>query len=180
MKKWAKQLEIFVDRIIPPVLIVLLAVIVIELFFDDIAHQFHLTIQLLDYFIILVFIIDLIFKYRRIKPFRKFLIHSWLDIIAIFPFVLVFRIFEGIVGTLTFSGVLRQGQTILHETVELEKEVVKTIQTVEKSGKVSRSSKLIRLIRPVARMPRLLKAFAFFDIPFMHKHEHSRPKSHKK
>jgi len=172
MKRWLQKLEIFTDEAIPYALIILAGVIIIEFFFKDIAEHYELYLMIIDNLVVLLFIIDLVYKYVRIKPFSLFLKHSWLDIIAVFPFVLLFRFVEVVADVIFFERALKEGQTVLHESVELQKEASMILKHIERSGKMSRSSKLIKLIRPISRIPRFLKAFSFYDKPFPRGRDH--------
>ena len=162
MKKWIHFVEVFVDKIIPLLLLVLLGILVIEIFFHELAVKYHLYIEIADYFIILGFILDLIFKYLRIKNIPKFLKSSWLEIIAIFPFFLVFRLFES--AALFFSGAgetASSAQKAVHIGIGVEKEVVEVIREgskiTEEVSKVSRAERFTKFLRPIARSIRLLK-----------------------
>ncbi|MEA3399321.1 MAG: DUF3822 family protein, partial [Patescibacteria group bacterium] len=114
---------------------------------------------------------EIIFKYIRIKPFKKFLRHSWLDILVIFHFALIFRLREGIGAFVLVADSLKEGQTLLHEGLEVEKGVSKVLREVEIAGKVSRTSKMTRFIRIFSRFPRLLKAFSFYEVPWGKHHK---------
>jgi len=174
MKLWMHKVEVVVDRLIPPMLVVLMLLIVVELFFEEFAHNYEFWILALDYIVISVFVLDVIFKYVRIKPFKKFLRKSWLDIIAIFPFALFFRFFEGFFEIFAVSELVKESQSIFHEAVEIEKEAGKIVKEVERAGKVARTTRFARFIRPVARMPRLVKAFAFHERPTGKHHVHDK------
>ena len=124
--------------------------------------EYHFYIEIADYFIILGFILDLIFKYLRIKNIPKFLKSSWLEIIAIFPFFLVFRLFES--AALFFSGAgetASSAQKAVHIGIGVEKEVVEVIREgskiTEEVSKVSRAERFTKFLRPIARSIRLLK-----------------------
>ena len=149
LPKWAKTIEHIVDKAIPPMLIVLLGVIVIEIFFHDIAEHYHTWILLADHLVLWTFVLDVFFKFIRIRPFKTFLRKSWIDILAIFPFLSMFRLFEGIFGIFVATEGLKEGQLIFHETVEVQKETVRIAQEVEKAGKVSRTSRFSRFLRPI-------------------------------
>ena len=162
MKKWIHFVEVFVDKIIPLLLLVLLGILVIEIFFHELSLKYHFYIEIADYFIILGFILDLIFKYLRIKNIPKFLKSSWLEIIAIFPFFLVFRLFES--AALFFSGAgetASSAQKAVHIGIGVEKEVVEVIREgskiTEEVSKVSRAERFTKFLRPIARSIRLLK-----------------------
>jgi hypothetical protein len=175
------KVEEIVDKLIPPMLVLLIFLIIIEIFFKDFAHHYEFWIVFLDYIVIGVFVLDVIFKYIRFKPFKKFLRKSWLDIIAIFPFALMFRVFEGFFEIFVATELIKESQSILHSAVEIEKEAGKVIREVEKVGKVARTTRFTRFIRPVARMPRLVKALAFHEKPSgtHHPYEKRKKKSSK-
>jgi len=174
------KIEKIVDKLIPPMLLVLMVLIVLEIFFADFAHHYEFWIILIDYIVIAVFVLDVIFKYIRIHPFKKFLRKSWLDILAIFPFAIMFRFFEGFFEIFAASELIKKSQSIFHEAVELEKEAGKIVKEVERAGKVARTSRFARFIRPIARAPRFVKAFAFHEKPTGKHHVHDKNFSRKK
>jgi hypothetical protein len=179
MKRWLHRVEKIIDKIIPYTLVVLLVIIILEIFYHDVAVRYHTIIEVLDFFIIFIFATDLIFKYNKVRNVKKFLKRYWLDIIAIFPFFLVFRVFEEV--ALIFEGVrelISPTQKVLHEGLEIEKigarvgealskermilqgiekESAKLIKEAESIGKVARTEKLSKFFRPVARSLRFAK-----------------------
>ena len=158
MKPWLHKIEVFVDKIIPFLLLVLIFIIVGEFAFHNFVAKYSLAIEIIDWFIIFVFVIDLIFKYVRIRNFPKFLRASWLDIIAIFPFFLVFRFLEGIVGLFGVSESVTSVQKVAHVGIEVEKQVAESIKEGEAIAKeAGRSEKLAKFLRPIARSLRLSK-----------------------
>ena len=94
MNKFFKNLEKFVDKLIPYMIVILLFVILFELFYTELADQYHTLIIIIDGIIIFTFFIDLMFKYYYLKNFKKFIKKHWLDVLVIFPFFLVFRLFK--------------------------------------------------------------------------------------
>jgi len=163
------KVEHLVDKSIPYLLILLFFIIIVEFFYHDYALKYEFWIDLCDYFIIFVFLIDLWFKWNRSRNFKMFLRTSWIDILAVVPFYLIFRLFEEIAYFARFGETLERTQKVLHETVEVEKEVFKIASEAEKSGKVTRVGLLERFFKPVQRFPRFLKAFSFYEKPFKHK-----------
>src|SRR3989344_1598716 len=125
MKKWLHTVEVIVDKLIPFLLIILAAIIILELTAHELAEKYHTYIQIFDYFLITTFIIDLGFKYHRIRNIPQLIRECWLDIIAIFPFFIVFRFFEGLLGILGISEATVQAQKVLHVGVGVEKELTK-------------------------------------------------------
>jgi len=158
MKKWLHTVEVIVDKLIPFLLIILAAIIIVELTSDKLAEKYHTYIQIFDYFLITTFIIDLGFKYHRIRNIPQFIRECWLDIIAIFPFFIVFRFFEGLLGILGISEATVQAQKVLHVGVGVEKEIAATVKEGSRvAEEVSRAEKLTKYIRAGARSLRLLK-----------------------
>ncbi|HIH42610.1 TPA: ion transporter [Candidatus Woesearchaeota archaeon] len=140
MKKWLHKIEVIVDKAILPCIAVLLVIIVLELFFRNIAEHYHTAISIADYFIVSIFVADLVFKYLRVRQIPLFLRTYWLDILAVFPFILLFRAVEGVYGLFvagesieTFASL----QSVFHEGLEVEKEVAKI---TEEAGKITRGA----------------------------------------
>lgn len=170
MQRLLRDLERIIDTLIWPALIVLLVIILIEIGFSDTAHHYHAQIVAADAIIILLFVVDLCFKWARTRKIKPFLKRYWLDILAVFPFFLIFRAFEGI--SILFGSALEIGentQKIIHESLELEKEGSKVLREAEiigkESTKLSRTTRFQRFLRPVFRTPRFLKAANFFEKP---------------
>ena len=149
MKAWFHKIEVIVDKLIPLLLAILLLIIVIEFGFHEFAEKYHTIIEILDWIIVSGFILDLIFKYNRIRNIPKFLRAAWIDILAVFPFFLVFRVLEGFL-VFEASETLTKGQKIVHVGVELEKEV----KVVKEVGRAEHFSKFLR---PIARSFRFFK-----------------------
>src|SRR3989338_10021612 len=94
MRLWLHKVEHWVDKLIPFSLIVLFFLVVGEFFFYEELLPYHLLIDIIDLSIILLFILDLLFKYIRIRNVPLFLRTCWLEIIALLPVFFVVRIFE--------------------------------------------------------------------------------------
>lgn len=184
-KKWYNIFHHLVDFLIPVCLVLLIVVLVIEFFFSKFAEHYSLLLGVADGFIVLVFFFDVVFKYQRASTIPNFLKESWLDIIAIFPFFLFFRVFEGI-GIIKAAGEVVEigtsGQKVLHTGVEVTKEFgalelgAREFSTLEKEAKIAkeveviakegaRSERLVRFLRPVLRTPRLAEAVTFYEKP---------------
>jgi hypothetical protein len=202
MKRWIHKIEVIVDKAIPPALIVLLAVIVLDLGFSEFVEEHHLHpyVLIVDYIIIGIFVVDLIFKYNRTRHVSKFVKKYWLDILAVFPFFLVFRLFELAAGAFSFvvSESAQTVQAIVHEGLEVEKEGAKIFKEVEKFAKegsrvargaekvskLSRSARFMRFLRPILRLPRFIKAIPrmmhFYAKPTGEHHVHEFMPKHRK
>jgi hypothetical protein len=158
-------IERLVDYLIPPSLVVLLGIIIIELFFHDIADTYHTLVITLDYIVVGIFVFDLYFKYQRIRNVEKFLKEAWLDILAVFPFFLLFRIFGPLLFISDISKEAKEVQLIFHESLELSKSGSKIVKEAELAGKLSRTRMLTAAFRSIGRAPRFLKAMPFFERP---------------
>ena len=203
MKRWMHKIEVIVDKLIPPALILLLAIIVMDLGFHNFVEQHHLELYIIavDYSIIALFVLDLVFKYMRTRHIPLFLRKYWLDILAVFPFFLLFRLIELAAGAFSFavSESAQTLQAVLHEGLEVEKEGAKLLKEAEKLAtqgsrvareadklsKLSRSARFMRFIRPILRLPRLIKAIPiimrFYEKPHGEHHEHEfKPKFDRK
>jgi len=172
MKPWAHKLEVIVDRVIPYMLVLLLVIIVLEIFFADLVKPYHYLIEIADALVILTFAVDLYFKYMRVRNIPRFLKKYWLDIIAIFPFFLIFRLVEEIIlfSTAAQEGFLT-GQKVLHEGVEAEKVGSKVVEVASREGakivkeaeivaKFSRTGRFANILKVVFRPLRFTKYFS--------------------
>ncbi len=182
MKKGFHKLEHLVDKLIPYALLALLVVIIITFFFKDIAHAYEHWIEIADITIISLFVIDLIFKFIRVRKVKTFIRSYWLDIIAVFPFYLFLRAAEEAYLLFRFSDTLQESQSALHagigikEVTAVEKETARIVSEAEKLGKVSRSRFAMRFIRPISRIPRFVKILPYFERTTGKHHAHDKKK----
>ncbi|MBS3150725.1 hypothetical protein J4425_02895 [Candidatus Woesearchaeota archaeon] len=180
MKKWLHEVEIIVDRIIPYLVILLIFLIAIEIFFYSYAEPYIIYIEIADQFIIFVFVLDLIFKFNRVRKIKIFLKKYWLDILAVFPFFLLFRAVEELALLFRFEKELAEGQKIVHSGLEVQKiineEVIlkelksleggqKVISEIGESTKFARTEFIVRFLRPLQRIPRLFKIYPVYEKP---------------
>ncbi len=183
MNKWLKELEVIIDKIIPYLVLILLAIIIIDLFYTHTAEKYKFQIGLIDGFIILAFIIDLGFKYNRVRNIPNFVKKYWLEILAVFPFYLIFRLLETTVGFLELSGFIKQGQNIFHSGIEVEKEVSligREAGELEKIG--SKAEGFSRIFRNMGRTFRAITSEEkeLENIKKYYKKKNNRKKNHKK
>lgn len=184
MKIWLHKAEKIIDLLIPYCLIILIIILVMEIGFRNFVEEQNLRIPIdvADYFIIFIFIIDLIFKYVRVRNIPKFFRKYWLEIIAVFPFFLIFRLAELAFGFSEISEGIKTAQSITHSTTEIEKEVAllrggeKMLKEGEVVVKLERSTRLSRYVKPLARIPRFLKKVPemlhFYEKPSGEHHPH--------
>ena len=167
MHRILSKAEIIVDKLIPYLLVGLIIIIGIEIFFPVVAETYPSTIQLADNVVIGFFIVDLAFKYRRAKNVSEFIKSNWVDIIAVIPFYLFFRVMEEFV---LVSNVVKEGQEVAHVASGIENGAACATKELRNFKMITRSESMTREIRVLERMPRLLKAVHFFEKP---KEDHS-------
>ncbi len=169
MKKEAyHQLEMLTDKSIPYALVLLAFILILDFFYNDFYLQHQQVLEFLDKIIIGIFILDLIFKYRRVKHIPLFIKRYWLDILAVFPFYLTIRLFEEFAAS----------QQVAHAGLEAEREFTKVLKSaeIEKELKVLRYEELgrgrlfVRFLKPIARIPRFFKAISFYEKSKHHSH----------
>ena len=165
MKKWLKELHKWTDFLLPYTLILLILIIIAEFFFVSFYAAHHVIFEVLDWVIISIFAVDLGFKFHRAKTFPVFLKTSWLDIIAVIPFFLVFRVFEALGVLSRVADFSSEAQHIISASAEAEREA-KALR------RAARSEQFLRFLRPLLRTPRLLKAVHFFEKPSHHVAHH--------
>jgi len=172
MNIFLHKIEKLVDKLIPICLLILIPIIIIELFYEDFSYHYHNIISFIDSMVVLVFFADLVFKYIRVHNVPKFLRRYWLDILAIFPFYTVFRIFEKVAFLINpLSEGFQSSQMIIHEGLEIEKEGSKIIK---EAGRTSRFDKFSRYLLRVTKIPRLLKLASYFEQPTGEHHHYER------
>jgi hypothetical protein len=154
MHKYLAKLEHYIDLVIPYILVVLLAVIIIELSYPQSTEEYPI-LNYIDWGIIFVFVIDLMFKFHHSATIPYFFKHYWLDIIAVFPFFLFFRLFEVVGAT---SDLIKEGQSIVHVTSNVEKEVSVV-------SKVTRAEQFARFLRPFFGWTRFGEVAHFYQKP---------------
>ena len=160
-----KKLEHFTDRIIPYLLIILAVILILEFFFHDTADYYHEQIILADSIIIFFFTLDLAYKFNRVRNIKLFIRKYWLDIIAVFPFFLLFRVVEEV---FLFFRIPELGDTqkFLHiglETEKIAKEemALKELAELQKETRFTRTRMFTRFFR----VPRFIKVFPFYEKP---------------
>ncbi|MFH2027847.1 MAG: hypothetical protein ABIJ08_01795, partial [Nanoarchaeota archaeon] len=138
------------------------------------SSAFEQPINMINGFAASFLIADLIFKYVRIKHIPEFLKKSWLDIIAIFPFFLLFRVFEEAGLILHVWESTSNIELVLDEAETLEKEAVGIIRFSSRVNKVTRAGILAKFIKPITRSPRLIKLIAYYEKPTGQHHPHEK------
>src|SRR3989344_4765782 len=164
MKPWLHKVEVIIDKSIPYILVILLFLIIGEIFYAEQIEPYGFFVSVVDNVVILIFMIDLAFKYMRTRYFPDFFRKHWLEIIAVLPASLFIRLIERFIPLSTFEV----SQSILHEATEIKREEKLIVMEVEKAGQISRTRYFLRFVRPLARLHRFAIAFSFYEKPIIH------------
>lgn len=148
-----EKIERYNRKLIPGALILLLAIIALELFVQIENHTLELAMKILDGIIIAIFVVDLIFLAIHSKNTRFFFRNYWLDILAVFPFAVVFNVVEEIYRGIAAAERIVIGQAVFHEGLEAEK--------LLKEG--AKEGKLVRIVRAIPRGLRFISKSHYFE-----------------
>lgn len=155
-----ENVEHYNTKLIPYALVILLGIIIFELFIHVEDEQILLLVHGLDWIVISIFVVDLIFLSRKTKNAKEFFKHYWLDLLAVFPFALLFSLVGRIYQALAATEQLAVGQAIFHESLEAEKGL-KAVARGEKTIKFARAARFIRI---GARIVRVISKSRLFSI----------------
>ncbi len=131
------NLDKTIQLLIPPSLVLLLTITVIELFYG-VGKVMAIFIDIFDIYVIIIFAIDLYYRWQETPKFFPYVKKHFLDIIATIPFNLIFLGIEGLALIKAFRG-------------------VRIIARVARMARFARYGRLLRLIRFGARAPRFLR-----------------------
>ena len=148
MHPFWEKVEHYNAKLIAPALVVLFGLIIYELFLHLENHTLELVVKIADTLIITIFIIDLIFLAHKAKSAKFFFKKYWLDIIAVFPFILFFNLVSSIYRVAIATERIVLSQAILHETVE----ATRGAKVLAEGGKFARFIKIFaRILRVVIK-----------------------------
>jgi basic amino acid/polyamine antiporter, APA family len=134
------RLDRIIQLLIPPSLILLLVVTIIELFYG--IGKLKLFIDIFDTYIIIIFAIDLYYRWQDTPHFWPYLKKHILDIIATIPFNLIFWGIQGV----NLIRALRGARA-----------VARGVRVAARSARLARYTRFLRYLRFGARAPRFLR-----------------------
>ncbi|MBS3116988.1 hypothetical protein J4421_05320 [Candidatus Woesearchaeota archaeon] len=136
MRPFWKKVEEINSKLILPAIFILLVIIIYQLFSPQVQNEkLEITLQVLDSLVVAIFVIDLIFLAIKAKSTKFFFKNYWLDILAVLPIYFFFKIFTRFYTTVTLTEEIVLGQRIVHEGLEVEKEV----KILSRGGRLARS-----------------------------------------
>ncbi len=154
-----QELEYFIDKLVPFMIVALAIVIFLDNPLWSLAdlYKYESEILIFDSLIVLIFSLDLIFKWFHIRRTLPFLKHYWLEIIAVFPFYLGFRLF---IFLREFAVAGEETQRILHEIAYTrETKVLREAAAVERAEAALREARpFTRALRSITRVIRIIAA----------------------
>jgi hypothetical protein len=174
--EWLEQIECFVDRAVPWMVLLLAVLLILE--FSHIADAYHDEMLMADNIIVAFFVIDLCFKWYRTRNVTKFVKLHWIDIIAVFPFYAVFRLYAFAAEAVTAT---EEAQKILHETALIrEAKLARELRVLRETEEAAKLARAGRFVRIFARGLRLLRARWYVAHAHMHtvSREHARVHRH--
>ena len=144
-RKFKTDLEKFVNKAIPYVLVVLAGLIILDNPFWSLVdlENYEPYVSILDYIVVAFFVVDLYFKWEKTRNVGKFVRLYWIELLAVFPIYLVSRAF------ILTSELFRTGeevQKILHETV-----LIREASLLEEGKILTRVDRLAVEARPLLK-----------------------------
>ena len=127
-----------VHTLVPYALVILFISLTVDFLYPALIEPFSLYLTILDIAIVSLFIVDLVFLYRKATTVPEFIKQNWLDIIATIPFFITFRFMQG--ASLLFSLISRGSVTIGTDF-----------------------ARFTRFARPLARSPRFVRMLDHLD-----------------
>ncbi len=164
----ASQFEVIIDKLVPYVLFFVLIAFLGEFFFPVFFHPYEKMIFYMDVILVTsVLGIDLLFKYHHTKKHEGFFKKHWIDVLAVLPFFLVFRVFEEFILIARFiplETTVKETQAITHELRGFREARI-IVREAEATGTLSRVGLLRRWLGALLRSPRIYAGMAFYRRP---------------
>ncbi len=153
------KLDSYIQLLIPPSLVLLMVITIIELFYN-ISLLTSFIIDVFDIYVIIIFGIDLYFRWQEERKFWPYLAKYWLDIIATIPFGFIFFWIDGLALLQGFRGVrsVRGIFQSIKAARALRAAGVVRVVRVGRLARFARYGRLLRLLRFGARAPRFLRS----------------------
>jgi len=174
MSESYKKLEILIDKLVPYSLAFIIIHFILLFIIPDILRDYENILLFLEVFLVTVVLgLDVVFKYRRTQDKKNFFKHHWLEIIAVFPFMVVFRVFEEfyLISRLApLELAVTDSQTILHELRGADA-AVDIVREAQLTGRASRIGLFNKMFRPITRIPRFLRGATFYEHPLTRKNK---------
>ena len=150
-------LEKFVDRTVPILLIILAVIVILENPFWSLVdlHVYKSQLFVFDTILVIFLAVDLTFKWFHIRNLKTFVRVYWLEIIAVFPFYLIFRLY---VLSVEFARAGEQAQRTIHQAIlAREAGLIKEAEFFQSAERALREEgTMARIVRSVTRLYRII------------------------
>ncbi len=162
MNQFWEKVEHTNEKLIPYAVVILAIVIIYEIFFHTDHELLNQIVEIVDFCVILVFVIDLIFLAIRAKSTTFFFKNYWLDILAVLPLGFLFRgiglLFEGLSATREII----LSQELLHEGLEARKEIALVARGERIAEVATKAGREVRIATRIARVISKTRLFKYF------------------
>jgi len=151
MHPFFRKLEWFVDKSMPYLLVILGIQLILDnpLWVLYSLEHFEPWVAIIDGIIVGFFVIDLIFKWIHTRNLLKFVKLYWLDIIAVLPIYLAFRVYARFAAIIQVGEELAEAQKIAHEAV-----LVRETRLIREAEILAKEQRLLRAANPITRLIR--------------------------
>ena len=145
------HLEVFVDEMIPYLLVIITVLLVLENPFWTLYPLDHWE-PYVTWFVqgvIVFFLVDLAFKWTHVRNVTKFIKLYWIDILAVMPFYLAFRIYARFTSLASAGEDIAKAQELAHEAV-----LAREAQLAKEVEALVREERLLKEAQPITRAVR--------------------------
>ncbi len=156
--KIALKTEKFIDKAIPP-LVLLLGILILLEFIHGL-REYQRWIDAFDYVVVAFFLVDLTFKWYHTRKLVPFVKNYWLDILAVFPFYLAFRVWQEFIVVGTVAQEFGEAQKLAHEVVLVRETRLLKEAELLKEARLLEELKIARFARGLQVGQRTLRAAA--------------------
>ena len=166
MHIYLKKFETLTHKVIPYLLIILGIIIILDnpLWTIYSLHDYETAFIIFDSIVIFFFVSDLLFKWEKVRNAKIFIRLYWIDIIAVFPFYLAFRIYGEVAGLLKFADGFESAQKLAHESL-----LLKEANSLEELKVLSETRSFSEFTKLIQRSLRMIKARFYLTHKVMNK-----------
>ncbi|MBS3128858.1 hypothetical protein J4410_06985 [Candidatus Woesearchaeota archaeon] len=170
--RFSKRLEHITHKIIPYLLVLLAVLLILDnpLWMLVNLHQYEELVTFFDVIIIFFFVVDLFYKWQKVKKIKTFVKLYWIDLLAVFPFYLFFRLYEEASAVLsTGERITETAQKMTHEAV-----LLKEVELLKEERLAKEVKPFFRAMNGIQRFFRLFKARMYLTFHVMMHHKKAK------
>jgi hypothetical protein len=155
------EFEHFTDHVIPILVILLAIVLILENPLWTLLPVSHYEpwIGIFDGLIVFFFVSDLVFKWFKTRNLRRFFRLYWIDMVAVFPFYLLFRVYAEVASIFRVGEeIAESGQKLAHEAV-----LIREAKTLAEAEKLAKEAQLLREAEAIGKQARIAKEVSILN-----------------